>query len=60
MITCINIYNSELKTQNSKLKTHYLQKKVKFIIIILDIVARFIQQLVNLKQHIELLVIMQF
>ena len=35
-------------------------KKVKFIIIILDIVARFIQQLVNLKQHIELLVIMQF
>ena len=26
-------------------------KKVKFIIIILDIVARFIQQLVNLKQH---------
>ena len=39
---------------------HYLQRKVKFIIIILDIVARFIQQLVNLKQHIELLVIMQF
>ena len=36
------------------------QKKVKFIIIILDIVARFIQRLVNLKQHIELLVIMQF
>ena len=34
-------------------------KKVKFIIIILDIVAR-IQRLVNLKQHIELLVIMQF
>ena len=35
-------------------------KKRKFIIIILDIVARFIQRLVNLKQHIELLVIMQF
>ena len=39
---------------------HYLQKKVKFIIIILDILARFIQRLVNLKQHIELLLIMQF
>ena len=38
----------------------FTKKKVKFIIIILDIVARFIQQLVNLKQHIELLVIMQF
>ena len=36
------------------------KKKVKFIIIILDIVARFIQRLVNLKQHIELLLIMQF
>ena len=35
-------------------------KKVKFIIIILDFVARFIQRLVNLKQYIELLVIMQF
>ena len=39
---------------------HYLQRKVKFIIIILDIVARFIQRLVNLKQHIERLGIMQF
>ena len=39
---------------------HYLQKKVKFIVIILEIVARFIQRLVNLKQHIELLLIMQF
>ena len=34
----------------------FTKKKVKFIIIILDIVAR----LVNLKQHIELLVIIQF
>ena len=38
----------------------FTKKKVKFIIIILDIVARFIQRMVNLKQHIELLLIMQF
>ena len=38
---------------------HYLRKKGRCMLIILDIVARFIYRLVNLKQHIELLVIMQ-
>ena len=51
-------HNIGILCQN--LLPHYLQRKVKFIIIILDIVARFIQRLVNLKQHIERLGIMQF
>ena len=29
MITCINIYNSELKTQNSKLKTRNSELKTR-------------------------------
>ena len=37
----------------------FTKKKVKFMVILLDIAAHFIPRLVNQNQHIELLVIMQ-
>ena len=58
--TLLMMFKHDIGIVPKPISSLFTTKKVKFIIIMLVIEARFIQPLVNLKQHIELLLIMQF